>query len=248
MRDTNTKCGVFFGLHLYRSPECPAFWTSMRQAVKLLKKHGYTCYYGLVFGDPYIQKSRNNLVKQFMDSNCDMLFFIADDLEYSPEAMLEVIETPGDLVVGSYRLKSDDVQFGTHPNTGVHNSPLVREDGCIDCKWAQTGFMRINRNVFEEIAKAHPELSFYGVKDDKKINVSYDYFPQGVKNHVWMGEDYAFCELWTDLGGKVWIVPDLYLTHHGGDKEYGGNYHEYLMSLPGGLKELNETKKQADNR
>jgi hypothetical protein len=41
------------------------------------------------------------------------------------------------------------------------------------------------------------------------------------------GEDFAFCERWNDLGGRVWIDPSITLSHVG-DKDYSGTLGELL--------------------
>jgi hypothetical protein len=234
MDKANKMSRVFFGLHLYRYPECPAFWSSLKRAVNLLKQHGYTVCHGIAYNDPYIQKARNNLVAQFLKSNCGIFIFIADDLGYSAKDMLRLIETSGEIVAGAYRLKTDEDIYPVRIHSDSNGKPLVRSDGCISATMVQTGFLRIQRNVFKKIAKVHPELAFYGIKNGMKVDVQHDFFPQGVHNHKWVGEDYAFCNLWTGIGGNIWIVPDMDLTHYSESQGYLGNYHKFLMSLPGG--------------
>lgn len=228
---------VFFALHLYRLPNCVPFIRSLNSAGRLLKEYGYTPNKGAVFGDPYIQKARNTLVKQFLDSDNDIFFFIADDLEFKAEDVLKAIEMPGDVVAGVYRIKQDEPQYPVSVNRGVNGIPLTRKDGCISATRVQTGFLRINRCVFEQIILRYPGIAYYGVKDGRPVNVAHDFFPQGVHKHIWIGEDYAFCELWTGIGGEIWVIPDLDLTHYAGEKGYKGNYHEYLKRLPGGIDE-----------
>jgi hypothetical protein len=228
---------VFFALHLYRLPECTQFIESLNAAGRLLKKHGYTPNKGAVFCDPYIQKARNRLAKQFLESDNDIFIFIADDLEFKAEDVLKLIETPGDVVAGAYRTKQEKPQYPVGIETDINGRPITREDGCISARRVQTGFLKINRTVFEQIVIRYPGLAYYGIKNGKKVNIAHDFFPQGVHKHVWLGEDYAFCELWTGIGGKIWVVPDLDLTHYEGEKGYRGNYHEYLKKLPGGINE-----------
>ena len=230
-----TNKNVFLALHLYRRPECQFFWSSMKAAAALLRKHGYTPYFGIAFGDPYIQKARNKLVKQFLASNCDTLFFVADDLRYTAKDMLRVIETPGRVVVGAYSKHVEPANYPVKIYVDSNKRAVTRRDGCVSAMLVQTGFMRIDRIVFEKIAKAHPELEYYGIKNGKKVGAAHDFFPQGVHNHTWLGEDYAFCKLWLGLGGKIWIVPDLNLTHYLKGKGYPGNFHNYLKQLPGGI-------------
>jgi hypothetical protein len=94
--------------------------------------------------------------------------------------------------------------------------------------------MVVKRRVFELIKTAYPELSFYDIdKNGEKVHY-FDYFPQGVKQGRWVGEDFAFCRLWSDIGGKMWIVPDIDFVHYDLSKnaEHRGNYHRFLLSQP----------------
>lgn len=228
---------IFFAFHLYRRPECIAFWSSFRAAATLLKQHGYIPYFGVAWQDPYIQKARNDLASQFLKSKCDTLVFVADDIEYKAEDLLKLIETPGDVVAGAYRLKSDEEEYPVRIHVGPHRVALTREDGCILASRVQTGFLRINRVVFERLIEGYPELGYWGLKNGEKTNIAHDFFPQGVRNHRWIGEDYAFCDLWTGLGEKIWLIPDIDLTHYEGEIGYPGNFHEYLKKRPGGINE-----------
>ncbi len=38
----------------------------------------------------------------------------------------------------------------------------------------------------------------------------------------------AFCALWRSIGGKVWLDPDLTLTHTGGNPSYTGRIGDWL--------------------
>lgn len=235
MSKLNNKRNVFFGLHLYRIPKCVPFINSLNSAARLLKKHNYSPGYACVWHNPYIQMARNKLVEQFLNSDCDIFMFVADDVEFSPEDLLRVVETPGKVVAGAYRVKAEKEHYPVYINRGPNGIPLTRFDGCISAQRVQTGFLRIHRSVFEEIILNYPELAYYGTKDGQRVGGSHDFFPQGVYKHKWIGEDYAFCDLWTGIGGKIWIVPDINIIHYEGEESYPGNYHEYLKALPGGI-------------
>lgn len=230
---------IFLAFHFYRRPECKEFWSSLKAGVTLLKNKGYVIHAYSIMGDPYIAKVRSALANKFLKSNCDTFIFLADDLKYKPSDLLQLIETSGDVVAGAYRIKTTKVKYPVTINRDKDGFPIVREDGCISAKWVQTGFLRINRCVFEAIMLHYPERAFYGIKDGKKVNISCDFFPQGtgIISHKWIGEDYGFCELWRGIDGKIWIIPDMDLTHYSKDEGYVSNFHEYLMRLPGGCKE-----------
>ena len=228
---------VFFAVPFYREPKCLPFISSFEGAVKLFKDNGYETHAGVCIGDSFIQRARAKLVKQFMDSGCDFLLFLDDDMSWDPKDLLRLTEIPGKIVAGVYRLKVEpDVE--AYPN-GINKDsdglPICRNDGCISAWGVSTGFMKIERTVFEKLIKAYPEKEYYGKKGGLKIDQHYDLFPQGVYNKQWLGEDYSFCRLWTDIGGEIWVKPDIDFIHYSKQAEYPGNYHEYLMKLPGGI-------------
>ena len=43
------------------------------------------------------------------------------------------------------------------------------------------------------------------------------------KTQTYMGEDFGFCKLWTDIGGKIFAVVDEYIMHVG-EHQYIGRY------------------------
>lgn len=77
--------------------------------------------------------------------------------------------------------------------------------------------------------RAYPELLF-GPPD----NYSVDLFNFGAHKGVLYGEDYAFSRNWNDLGGEIWVIPDLNIDHHSPVKAYQGNFHRFLLAQPGG--------------
>ena len=116
------------------------------------------------------------------------------------------------------------------------NPPLA----IVEAEFLATGFMRIKRNVFERMAQAYPELKYKEnvVKTmNRKIEEAYDFFGMGIDDTRgrYTTEDYMFCKRWRDIGGQLWIYPDIDFDHIG-RKAYTGNFHEYLMRQPGGSK------------
>lgn len=90
--------------------------------------------------------------------------------------------------------------------------------------------MRIKREVIEKLIEAYPGQHYKVYEDGKETAEGVDLFPQGVHGGRWVGEDYAFCRLWRDIGGTMWVKPDIDFTHAGFD----GNYHHFLTNQPGG--------------
>ena len=184
-------------------------------------------------GNPYISGARATMLRKALDAKADVIVFIDHDLSWRPADLLTLIETPGDVVAGTYRFKypdADEVSYMGTIHSGPDGCPVVREDGAIKARLVPAGFLKITTKAVDQFMQAHPELC-YG----ERYRLSVDLFNHGAHQGVWWGEDYAFCRRWEALGGDIWLVPDLNLTHHGADgKDYPGNFHIYLRQQPGG--------------
>jgi hypothetical protein len=174
------------------------------------------------------------MTKKALDVHADVILYIDHDLEWRPEDLLKLIRSDAPVVAGTYRFKKDEESYmGTLRGDGA-DRPIVREDGLISAEWVPAGFLKVTAAAITEFMLAYPEL-IYG----PPLKRSVDLFNHGAHNGLWYGEDYAFSRRWTAKCGPIWILPDLNLTHHHGDKAYPGNYHEFLLRQPGGSKSAN---------
>ena len=171
------------------------------------------------------------MLRQALDAGADIVVFIDHDLSWEPEDMLKLVKTEGDVVAGVYRFKKDEVEYMGSLITDDKGYPISRDDGALLAHSIPAGFLKITESCVNRIIEAYPELC-YG----KKHSPSVDLFNHGAHQGVWWGEDYAFARRWRDCGGKVWIVPDVSLTHHTKEQAYPGNFHEFLLTQPGGSK------------
>ena len=224
----NKKRRIFLGTMSYLNFPYPSFNRSFLRGVKELRTHGYSVDGTAVVGCSFVQAARNMVAHEYLKSNFDVLVFLDDDMSWRAKDLVRLVETPGEIVGGVYRTKQDKIDYAVKVKVGSHGIPLTRPDGCIAAWGVATGFMKIERHVFEKLQVRYPRLQ-YG--EDM-----FDFFPQGVYDHVWVGEDYAFCRLWANMGNDIWAIPNIDFTHHTKDKQYSGNYHEYLKSLPGKLR------------
>jgi hypothetical protein len=84
-----------------------------------------------------------------------------------------------------------------------------------------TGFMMIRRATFEKFAAAYPELSY---KPDHVRTEHFDgsreimmYFDTVIDPETkrYLSEDYFFCKKLRKIGGHVWLLPWIKLSHTG---------------------------------
>ena len=206
----------------------PAFLDSLERSVPVIEGAGWEHSSVYEIGNPYISCARGEMLRKALNEKPDCVVFLDHDLSWDAEDLLTLIETPGDVVAGTYRFKKDEEEYMGTMFTGPHGTPLVRDDGCIEAANVPAGFLKVTVSAVYQFMGRFPELK-YG--DD--LNPHIDLFNHGAHEGIWYGEDYAFCRRWNEIG-KVWCIPNLNINHHTTEKEYKGNFHEYLMRLPGG--------------
>lgn len=180
-------------------------------------------------GNPYISYARAGLLRKALDAKADIIVFIDHDVSWRPRDLLTLIETPGDVVAGTYRYKNDVEEYmgGWFVNE-ADNTPIVK-DGCFKSERVPAGFLKITKEGVDRFMTAYPELIF-----GTRYNPTIDLFNHGVIDGTWFGEDMAFSKRWTAACEPIVLVPDLSIDHHGKDKVYPGNLHQFMLRQPGG--------------
>lgn len=204
-----------------------AYLDAMEASVPLLGDYDHGAVYEV--GCPYISSARATLLRKAMDAKADIVVFIDHDMSWSPEALPKLLGTDADVAAGTYRFKLEKEQYMGTLLDGDDNRPIVRADGCIAAELVPAGFLKVTKEAVHRFMLAYPELT-YG----PRYNPCVDLFNHGAKDGLWWGEDYAFSRNWRAAGEKLWIVPDLDLHHHEGERVWEGNFHRFLMRQPGG--------------
>ena len=229
---------VVFATPSLGGPLAP-YISSLESSLPLIKAAGWEEGYAQEIGNPYISVARASMARKALDSGADVIIFLDYDLSWDPKDLLTLLETECDVVTGTYRYKSEPESYMGGIFTTDDGSPIVRPDGALKAQCAPAGFLKVTANAIRKFAKAYPELLF-----GDPLSPSVDLFNHGAHNFVWWGEDYAFCRRWLDCGEDLWLVPNLNIHHHTTTETFKGNYHEYLLRLPGGSN--HEESKDAD--
>jgi glycosyltransferase involved in cell wall biosynthesis len=216
---------------------------SLKASIPLIVAAGWDEGMVSEIGNPYISAARSYMLRKALDTKADVIVFIDHDISWEPEALLKLIETEGDVVAGLYRFKYDDKEeYMGVLDDDKNGMPKVRDDGCIKASRVPAGFLKVTKEAIDRFMAFYPDLT-YG----PKYNLSVDLFNHGAHKGAWWGEDYAFSRNWIDLGGEIWIVPDINVNHHTTEKEYKGNFHEFMMKQPGGSKDPARLKLVGEN-
>jgi len=214
---------------------------SIMEAVIMCRELGIDTDVLVLANCPVLPVARNTLVAMFLaDPDATDLFFIDYDVKFNAEAVIQLLRRPEEIIAGAYRVKVDDSTTWAveiHHENGVPCGKVDGDEVLIRADFLATGFMRIKRGVFPKLQAAYPELRYREnvIKtENRKIEEAYDYFAMGVDGvrGRYTTEDFSFCQRWRDIGGELWVYPNIDFDHIG-KKAYKGNYHEWLISLPG---------------
>ena len=213
-----------------------------------------------------VTQGRNLCVAEFLNhkDKYDYLLFIDSDISFKSETIFKMIDADKDIIACPYPMKlfetkkmwnnikeTDMVKSEENMLSSGYMYPikigenkLIVDKGVMEVTHAPTGCMLIKRNVIDKLIAKHPELEIYqptviNGKEIKKENL-YNLFDtlHDPETKRYFGEDFGFCQRWTDIGGKVYVYIMDHISHIG-DHEYCGRFYDMLT----GLKRVDVDKK-----
>jgi len=201
-----------------------------------------------------VTQGRNLCVSGFLESGMTHMLFIDSDILVNAETVFKMIDRDKDVISVPYPLKNinwektfERIQQGKVKNVSdlmkwTNSYPMRVNDpndiivnkGVIEVTHSPTGCMMIKRRVFDKMIKHYPDK---GIVQKTVINGEYINRP-----HMWnffdcihdpetktyLGEDFSFCKLWKDIGGKCYAFIDDPIMHVG-EHQYKGRFADELI-------------------
>lgn len=103
---------------------------------------------------------------------------------------------------------------------------LSIEKNLAKVRHAATGFLLIQREVFEQMFLAFPSTKYvddvHFLKEEENKH-AYALFDCSVEEGHYFSEDWLFCNRWLKMGGEVFIDVSINLTHSGVE-DYSGSF------------------------
>lgn len=162
-------------------------------------------------GNAMIGDCRGLLVTQFLASDATHLFFVDSDVAWQAGAMLSLVDKDEDFVAGLYRQRLDPENYCCQ---WLKNAELwANAKGLIEVEGVPAGFMCLKRDMLQKMIDTYPDTQFYC--KDAPNETAYDLFGSYRVGKFKYGEDYSFCRRWRDLGGKIFIDPEIQMGHIG---------------------------------
>jgi glycosyltransferase involved in cell wall biosynthesis len=233
------KMKIAFATPFYMNQEFSHYGESMIHTTAMLTRAGIDWQLIRINGDSYVDRAKNTIMAEFLDSDCTDLVMIDSDEQWHPTAISRLLEHPEWVVAAAYPFKNTWGQFAGTPALEVRDGQVqyasfrsLSDGSCLlEAHMVSGGFMRIKRPAIVAFAKAYPE-SIYTDQfawPPKPQRIYTAFFQCDIHEYQRYGEDAYFCRKLREAGIKLWIDPNITIVHYG-VQGYPGNYHEHLVS------------------
>jgi hypothetical protein len=97
-----------------------------------------------------------------------------------------------------------------------NTTTLLNSDNILEIRRLPNGFMLINRSCIEQMMAAYPHTKYTSDQASPERNkYMYALFDCIIVDNIYLSEDWAFCDRWRAIGGKVYAELSLNLKHTG---------------------------------
>ena len=189
----------------------------MRLLWRELERRGIEYTDATVVGDALISRARSIVASAFLRSDADVLLSIDSDIWFRPQDAISLCEKADGIIAALYMTRS----LNTQPALMLPSKPVTMgpESEPVEVPFASTGFMAVERKVFEALSGVLP-LCHQGWSDRGADTSFWPFYmpytiPWEGDGHMYLSEDWAFCQRAKDAGFKVWLDPQVRLGHMG---------------------------------
>ena len=225
------KFSLLIASAFYEVKAYSPYITSLMSTLRVLEMAGVPYSYCEISGDSYVDRAKNAIVDKFLASSHTHLMIIDSDLGWDTEGfgrLLKAALSGAEVVAGAYVCKGEWDNYAVSPVTLGGEFVGNKDSGslAIQAMSFPGGFVIYSREAFE---RTRPVLKTYDMDGPVLECFRCDITDNGVR----LGEDIYFQRKYTEQGGKLYIIPDITITHYG-TKGFEGNYDRYIKRRPGG--------------
>jgi hypothetical protein len=229
---------LYLSIITYRPEVHIAVFNSILNSVPGLTASGWLLTVQFRQGDADLSRSRNATVQEFLATTCTDMICIDSDISWKPGALEQLLMHPVELVAGVYRQRVDPEWYpvgyledpeGVGLNAVDPRNGRRAENGLIEVTGVPAGFLRIARSCAVRMSGYYASHGFPDSTVSTGTNVGL--FDFETTNGGRWSEDLTFCRRWREIGGRIWVDPNIPLTHHG-YKDYPGHFGNWLKSRP----------------
>lgn len=193
---------------------------SLAQTLGVLSRLGVKWDYLARPSDFHIERAVNNTLTEIMerDDFTDILLLDSDE-SWDPAGVVRLLLHPEEIVGASYRMKNNWNEYvgQVKCKDGAPQGKMLPDGtALLEAVRVAGGFMRIKVSALRKWAAAYPEL-VSEEPDGKKVQ----FFSRAIIDGEMACQDMAFCKRWLDIGGTLWIDPNVKVNHWGMECHHG---------------------------
>ena len=200
-----------------------------------------------------VTQGRNLCTSAFLESSCTHMLFVDSDIYFRAESIIKMLDLDKELISIPHPLKTmmwdklykkwndgevknpGDIHrwLNTYPMRVENPENIKLDNGVMEVTHSPTGCMMINRSVFDKMIEKYPDKN---IVQKTVINGEYVDRPNlwnffdcihDPETKTYMGEDFSFCKLWKDIGGKCYVYVNDPIIHVG-EHQYEGCFLDEL--------------------
>ncbi len=200
---------------------------SLATTITALERCGIRWDYWQRAGDFHPDRAVNGTLRDFIKSDATDILMIDADESWDASGVFRLLANPEEIVSGSYRMKNKWSEYVGVLKTR-EGRPLGKmlQDGTalLEALRVPGGFLRIKKTALLKFKEHYKELDANDTGED--------YFPFFERIKVdgeVHSQDYAFSRRWIEMGGQLWIDPNIKISHWGWT-EHPGDFDHYLRN------------------
>lgn len=193
---------------------------ALAETTSMLRGMGFQISTDLLVGGSLLVKTRNQLVKRFMESDATHMLCIDADLAWPAEAILAMLKEDKDAICGVYPVRQGKSESGNNrfifrPEYDTKNGGIVSDRHLLKLESAPAGFLLLKRETIQRMMDTHPEdYCKPKFKEIEHEDCFYFFNTEVYENEFW-GEDYVFCRKLKESGLELWADPLITFDHAG---------------------------------
>jgi hypothetical protein len=189
------------------------FTNSLCQSIRLGLKNDIDINCVMLANESILPMARNELMYlAYTEEYDDVVFIDADEL-WEPQGLIDIIQSPKDVVCLPVVNKTDRKE---EYNIWFKPDSKMDSDGYISLDKTGAGFLKLSKKAIIDLYESNPHLHFR----NKVLSLIFNY-EQDAESFI--GEDITVSNKLKELGYDIWMNPK-YTVYHIGNKMYTGNF------------------------
>jgi hypothetical protein len=211
------KPTIFIGSPVYANLMNCEYVDGIVQLVHRAAKGEFNLVRPPVIGDSLVTRARNSVLHAFFHTGATHLMWIDSDIGFTADDVLSLVNSGYDFTCGAYPKKKQP-----QPASGADMEYIIGRsaDEAVDKNGWQsvdvcgTGFMCWTRKAAERLLERARLLPYKHASFEDKFE--YRVFHNDIaEDMVYLSEDYWVCLEWRRMAERIWLNPNIKLSHAG---------------------------------